>query len=147
MERFLGLLLVSFFCLRGAEPGPVPQAEPALYVTKTELAKGYYLYTISIKDGQQELGKMQFKFYENPKSSEIDYIIIPEHVRNEGKGDQLLKAALGVMKQLNCAEVKTNIDVANEPSLHLFEKNGFSRDGHVAPHALDGETVRMKKRL
>ena len=149
MERFLGLLLVIFFGMQAADYMEVDQ-EPVLQVRIVELAAGFSIYTISIQDGQQELGKVQFKFYDStkqPKSSEIDFIIIPEHMRNEGKGDLLLKAALDMMKELHCCEVKASVETDNESSMHLFEKNGFHKDGPGTPHVLGGETIHMKKQL
>ena len=151
MERFLIFFSFVFCSIQAADYMEIDQPEPVLRVNRVELANGCFLYTLSIKDGRRDLGKLQFKFYDTekkPKSAEIDYIIIPEGVRNEGNGDRLLNAALDIMKwQLACKEVKTSIGVDNKPSLRLFEKNGFQGEEGRVPHALDGESIRMKKQL
>lgn len=150
MERLLVFLLIIFCDMHAADFGEAKLKKPELQVNHVELAIGFYLYTISIQDKQQEVGKVQFKFYDaikQPKSSQIDYIIIAEHMRNEGKGDSLLKAALKMMKELGCSLVKTKVDTDNKASLRLFEKNGFLKDGPGLSKVLGGETIHMQKQL
>jgi ribosomal protein S18 acetylase RimI-like enzyme len=114
------------------------------------------LYVFYLKDEQgKKIGEIQFKIYATrvkktdeetvTKVANIDLISVDEPNRNEGNGQRLLEVALNRMIASGCTLIETRVDTNNEPSLHLFQKNGFNKK-EVTRHPL-GESVLLQKEL
>ena len=54
--------------------------------------------------------------------------------RNRGVGTKLVEAAIGWGKDQGVHKLATEVFPHNEPTLHLFEKLGFAREGHLRGH-------------
>lgn len=110
------------------------------------LNKFLQVYKLSIQEDDQRIGKMQFKVYKGRGqiTCVIDYIIIEPHKRRQGNGDILLDIALKKIRELGCNVIKTQIDIDNDASLALFEKNGFEC---TQQKPIRGTIVRLQKNV
>lgn len=59
----------------------------------------------------------------------LNNIVVKKSCRNKGIGGELLEALIELCEELHMKSLTLEVDVSNEPAIHLYEKFGFKNLG------------------
>ena len=74
-------------------------------------------------------------------------IVVRKSYRQQGVGQKMLEELIKLTKETGLETLNLEVNAANLPAIHLYEKNGFEKVGIRPKYYQNNDAIIMSKKL